>query len=133
MSPLLAPGDAIRVGPVREAPERGDIVLYLSGGAFVAHRVLHAPRPGAPGAYLVKGDFTAGGAEALPRDRILGLVLARERRGRSLDLRSRALRTLGLLASAASPWAVRSGLLLPRPLRRALKAALFRLAGVRSD
>jgi hypothetical protein len=131
MSPLLAPGDSIRVGPIRGAPRRGDIVLYLSGDVFVAHRVLRAPRGGAPDAYLVKGDFTEKGAESLPRDRILGLVLARERRGRRLDLRSGAQRAFGLLASAASPWAVRSGLLLPRPVRRALKTALFLLAGVR--
>ncbi|MCU0722861.1 MAG: S24/S26 family peptidase [Planctomycetes bacterium] len=129
MSPLLAPGDTIRVGPAEGPPRPGDIVLYLGNGTFVAHRVLRAIRAGGREGFLVKGDFTAGGAEVLSRSRVLGLVLSRDRRGRRLNLRTRTSTALGLLAARASPWAVPLGMLLPRPLRRALKAALFRLAG----
>jgi hypothetical protein len=130
MSPLLVPGDVIRVGPRPAVLEPGDIVLYRSSGRFVAHRVLRRIRSGGAERVLVKGDFTAGGAEALPPGSVLGVVLAREREGRPADLRTRASRALGLLAARVSPWAVRVGLLLPRPVRKALKAAVFRLAGV---
>ncbi|MHC4598412.1 MAG: S24/S26 family peptidase [Planctomycetota bacterium] len=133
MSPLLRPGDAIRVGAPPARLRAGDVVLYLSGDVLVAHRVIRAPagRGGSP--LLVKGDFTAGGAEFLPRSRVLGLVLSRERNGEALDLRSPPYLFLGRCLALASPWAVGLGLLLPRPVRRGLKRLLFRLFQAPSD
>ena len=130
MSPLLRPGDGIRVGPLPPKLRVGDIVLYPSGETLVAHRVLQLAPAGEANAFVVKGDFSEGGAEILQRSKCLGLVLSRERRGITLYLRSPFHLLLGRLLALASPWAVKSGLALPRPMRKAMKWALFRLFGV---
>jgi hypothetical protein len=133
MSPLLRPGDAIRVGPAPSRLRAGDVVLYLSGEVLVAHRVIRTPsaRSGSP--LRVKGDFAAGQAESLPRSRVLGLVLARDRNGERLDLRTPFHLFLGRCLALASPWAVGLGLLFPRPVRRGLKRLLFRLFNAPAD
>jgi len=121
MNPLLEAGDVILVGAPSRFPRPGDVVLYLSGGVFVAHRVIRRRRAGEAASVQVKGDFTPGGLENLPVGRVLGVVLSRQRGGHTLDLRSRRMLTLGRVIARLSPWAVRLGMSLPRPLRRGIK------------
>jgi hypothetical protein len=117
MEPWLRAGDRILVGPAPAALRPGDVVLYRSRGVFVAHRVLRA----GPREVEVKGDFTARGAQRLPRAEVLGLVLVREREGAAVDLRSPLWLSAGRVASRLSPWAVRLALALPKPARRAAR------------
>ena len=126
MSPLLRPGDAIRVGPPPARLRAGDIVIYISGDVLVAHRVIRSPAGSGRSPLMVKGDFTAGRAEPLPRSRALGLVLSRERNGEALDLRTPFHLLLGRFLALTSPWALALGFALPRPVRRAMRRVLFR-------
>lgn len=127
MQPLLCEGDVIEVWAPPRPPRTGDVVLYLSGDALVAHRVL---APSADGtALLVKGDFTSGNPERLDRDRVLGIVAARLRGGARLDLSTPFMTAAGRLLARLSPVAVPLGLSLPRPLRRGLRRVALRLLG----
>jgi hypothetical protein len=126
MHPLLEPGDVIVVEAPNRTPRAGDVVLYLSGDRFVAHRVVRSARSNGAPAVTVKGDFTPGGEEVLSLERVLGLVLARERNGGSLDLRSPLMLSMGRVLARLSPWAVRSGMMLPGPVRRSIRRSALR-------
>jgi len=86
MEPFIADGDIVTVAPLRASgPKPGDIAAFVhpvSGGVRV-HRVVKVEA----GRYLLKGDNALDADGALSRDMILGLVVRRERRGRTRDVK----------------------------------------------
>jgi hypothetical protein len=121
MTPMLRHGDFLVVQALPGAPARGDVLLYRSGPRLVAHRFLRTR-----GAlWLLKGDATAGAAEVVEKDRIVGRVVALQRGGKTRRIDRGAFRILNPLAGTLSPWL--PSLLLrtaPRPFRRLLREAL---------
>ena len=118
MWPLLRSGDVIVAEPLDGAPRAGDVLVFLVGERFVAHRFIgHF----ADGRLRMHGDFSQMEDPPLAPEAALGRVVAYERAGRRTSLDSGLPR---LLAFALPPLRRRA----PRILRSA-RAALTRAAG----
>jgi hypothetical protein len=75
MKPLLPPGCLLRIEPMTEPPEMGDIVLYQSeGGRLVSHRVIALTSEG----IQTKGDAFVSADGAVGLSQVLGKVVAVE-------------------------------------------------------
>jgi Signal peptidase, peptidase S26 len=120
MKPLLQKGARLRIIPCKEAPLRGDIVLYRApSGRLIAHRVV-----GFAGEKVrTKGDSSRTPDPLVDRGRILGLVIGAE--GRFVPLRGPLARRVGLLINRYFPRMVRY----KAALRRRLTNNPPRLAG----
>jgi hypothetical protein len=111
MFPAIRDGQMITVAPLRGAPVRtGDIVLYRHGRGVTAHRVigLRVSR-GRVVRIIARGDAAESADAPITPERLLGRVIAVERRGGrglrrarpSVVLRSRTIsRALGGVLSA---------------------------------
>lgn len=88
MSPTIRDGEAVHVRPVREEEiRRGDILFYRRRRGAAAHRVARIDRDdsGRP-LFFMKDDAMGNGPEAVPSQRVIGKVVRRERRGRTVPL-----------------------------------------------
>lgn len=86
MWPHIRHGDTVTAAPLKdgEAPRTGWIIIYFSFGKRIAvHRVLGRP---APGLFRVRGDARGGRPELVLRESVLGRIVSRKRRGRTVDL-----------------------------------------------
>ncbi len=73
MTPLLRPGDRVRVAPVGpEILRAGDVAVFRAVTGTVVHRLIGREK-GAPFRFLQKGDSTADWSWVLPGD-VLGRV-----------------------------------------------------------
>jgi hypothetical protein len=78
MWPFVRDGDRLTVAPLAGAPRLGDVVLVGGEGFGVVHRVVRV----AGGRVLTKGDALPRSDGWAPLGRVLGRVVAVERRGR---------------------------------------------------
>lgn len=87
MLPNLRDGDIILVGPPGRPYERGDVAAFITRpeGPLLVHRLLSV----AGGVFRFKGDKAARFDPPVAAEGIIGLVLAVERRGRSVRFGSR--------------------------------------------
>ncbi len=98
MFPGLLPGDLVRVAPLNENPEIGQIVIFHRVDRLVVHRVIALDRK--TGAVITKGDASLGEDDPLPPEAILGIASMR-RRGNALT----GLRPRPELARVSKDWA----------------------------
>jgi L-amino acid N-acyltransferase YncA len=99
MYPAIRAGDRCRVAAVElDSIRVGDILLATRESRLFAHRVVEV-RPGPPKAWIIKGDTLMWADPPVFAEDVLGQVIAVERKGRMLDLRSPARRRLGALAA----------------------------------
>jgi hypothetical protein len=120
MLPFLRDGDIVVVAPVGTAEIRiGDVICYQPpSGGLCLHRVIAR----AERSLVTRGDALAY-VDTVPHDAVLGLVIARERRGRAVSLGTRRGRRCGWLLARVAPAVAR---LLPpaRAVRRAGRTIL---------
>jgi signal peptidase I len=108
MKPLICAGDVVIVQPIEPAAlRRGDMVVIQSGDELITHRLVAASAAG----YYVRGDNAAYTDAVAAADQIVGRVIAVERDGQSIDVRSRRwtranrmLGRLGQIHSALYHW-----------------------------
>jgi signal peptidase I len=115
MLPFLRHGDVLHVRRLPAADVRvGDVICYApSPGRLHLHRVVARDERG----FVTRGDALPY-VEDVPATRVLGRVIARERRGRLRRLDTRAARRCNRAIVAAAPLTARV-LPLARALRRA--------------
>lgn len=105
MFPAIRAGDRCRVTSV--APETirvGDVILTTRETRLFAHRVV-AIVAGPPVQWIVKGDTLLVPDPPVVAEQILGQVIALERRGKVIDLRSAFRRRLGaVMARLSAPY-----------------------------
>ena len=114
MLPFLRHGDVLHVRPLPAAAVRvGDVICYApSPGRLHLHRVVARDERG----FVTRGD-ALGHAEVVPDATVLGMVAARERRGRLTALDTPLARWRGRVIALGAP-ALALGLPLARRLRR---------------
>jgi hypothetical protein len=122
MLPFLRAGDLIVVRPATAAEvEIGDVICYEPpSGGLCLHRVIARKDRG----FVTRGDALAY-AEVVPDATVLGLVTARERRGRWTALDTPAARWRGRVIALSAP-AIARCLPLARRLRRLGRRAVRR-------
>jgi signal peptidase I len=118
MLPFLLDGDVLVVRPVAAAGVRiGDVLCYEPpSGGLCLHRVVARKERG----FVTRGDALSY-VEDVPETAVLGVVTARERRGRSAALDTRRARGQARLIALVAP-AIACGLPLARGLRRLARA-----------
>jgi signal peptidase len=119
MLPFLLDGDLLVVQPAAVAEIRiGDVICYEPpSGGLCLHRVIAREERG----FVTRGDALTY-VETVAAGAVLGLVTARERRGRWLALDTPRARRRGRLIATAAPVLARL-LPLARWVRRAARAA----------
>jgi hypothetical protein len=120
MLPFLVDGDVLVVRPAAPAEIRiGDVICYEPpSGGLCLHRVIAREERG----FVTRGDALAY-VETVPAAAVLGVVTARERRGRRTALDTPRARRRGRLVVAIAPTLARL-LPLARWLRRIGRVAL---------
>jgi hypothetical protein len=99
MKPLLPPDCLLRIDPMTERPEMGDIVLYESeGGRLVSHRVIALTSE----RIQTKGDSFVSADGAVGLSRVIGKVVAVEEPFR-IPLDNRFMRWTGRMLGFAVP------------------------------
>jgi len=118
MLPFLRDGDIVLVRPATVAKVRiGDVICYEPpSGGLCLHRVIARKERG----FVTRGDALAY-AEVVPDPTVLGVVAARERRGRRSALDTPLARWRGRVIALAAP-ALARALPLARRLRRLARA-----------
>jgi hypothetical protein len=88
MLPTIRDGDTLIVEPAAIGQVRvGDIVLYKSGTALIAHRVESIARKSSAAASLrLRGDASESPDAPVLREQVIGRVVAVERGGRRIGL-----------------------------------------------
>src|SRR3989442_12025276 len=124
MSPLICPGDQLRLGALEGGRVRaGTIVAFRRAGALIVHRVLGDT----PAGLVTKGDALVDADEPISTRELLARVTAiRSPGGRSIDLDRRPWPWIG---GRLAPLA-RMGGAKPAP-REGLRIPLHLLAGFR--
>ena len=90
MWPTIQPGDAITVEPATATEIKlKDIVLYRTGRRVIGHRVVRIETRNGERVLLARGDAGRGAGEPVAVQQILGKVVAVEREGCKIDLKSR--------------------------------------------
>jgi signal peptidase I len=111
MFPLIRTGSLLQVQPLEMGqPRPGDVILFQSGEALVAHRLIRKePRQGNP-VLITRGDaFPWHAIERVAPDQVLGRVVSVEwRPGWTLRLDSGPGRLLGRLLAPISPFLLRA-------------------------
>jgi hypothetical protein len=108
MAPLLRPGDSVELRPADLALLRPGVVLVVEAGdGLLTHRLQRA----ADGCLWLWGDALPAPDPPVDVAALLGVVVARVRKGRRLSLEGQA-------------WALLGRALLVTALRRLLRAAL---------
>ncbi len=93
MFPLIRPGDLLTVAPVT-ALRRGDVLLsQRDDGKWVCHRLIRSTAD----SVSLRGDALSSVDRPVPRDAVLGRVIAIERDGRVRRLDGPAGRLIGIL------------------------------------
>jgi len=121
MSPLLRPGDHVLVRVVSpESLQRGDLLVTQRPEGYLTHRLVVVDELG----WHTKGDRNRRADDPISAQFIAGLVVAVERRGRSVNLRTRprrlVARFLGWLGWKETHSDSRSGVWLVRLFSRAI-------------
>lgn len=89
MAPLLRAGDEVTLLPARPAElKAGDIVTVETGSHLLTHRYWGRIPSESGHRLLTKGDRPWRGDEPWPETRLVGLVVARRRRSRTLSLQT---------------------------------------------
>jgi hypothetical protein len=101
MWPLLLPGDTALIEHGHQDWWIGDVLAYRPGNQLVIHRLL---RQLETGTLLLGGDNQPQPDPPVPREAVLGRVVAVEAQGRQFRLDGRLLRIMGLLWAGCS-WA----------------------------
>ena len=122
MVPFLLDGDVVHVRPAAtEEIAAGDVICYQAApGRLILHRVIR--RHGED--LIAKGD-ALGFTDVVDSRRLLGKVVARERRGRTTRLDTRVVRWSNRLIAWGSPTVsslVPLALLVRRRCRAAFRA-----------
>jgi hypothetical protein len=124
MKPLIRDGERIFVAREKYL-EKDDIVLAATGSGLIAHRLVGFENQ----SVLLKGDAIPGKPEEVQTASVFGRVVAVEKGGRMLDLRSRAgrafSRRLGRLSRSSAHPASEALSLVPRGLRPRLQSSFF--------
>ena len=81
MHPVIRHGDLLVVEPLKRPACPGDILLYLTCGRPVAHRLIAVESDGNEPVLILKGDSAACPDLPVRSDQVLGRVLAVERSG----------------------------------------------------
>ena len=104
MNPTIREGERITVEPVASSDVRvGDIVLYRTHRAVLAHRVMTIEsRDSAGHIFVLRGDASSTCDESAESGQILGRVVSVEREGRCVDLSSRRAKMAHKLRVCAS-------------------------------
>jgi len=94
MQPAILDGETVILAPIgTREPRRGDVVLSNQSGRLVAHRLVgFGTAAGGRTMALLRGDASASCDPPVGREAILGMVVAVDRDGRSIDLASSAAR-----------------------------------------
>jgi len=102
MLPNLRDGDIILVGPPGRPFERGDVAAFITRpeGPLLVHRLLSVD----DGVFRFKGDKAARFDPPVAAEGIIGLVLAVERRGRSVRFGGRGGKRLAAGLSRAGAY-----------------------------
>ena len=118
MLPFLLDGDVLVVRPVAATGVRiGDVLCYEPpSGGLCLHRVVARKERG----FVTRGDALSY-VEDVPEAAVLGVVTARERRGRLAALDTRRARGQARLIALVAP-AIACGLPLAPGLRRLARA-----------
>jgi len=123
MTPLIRPGDELRLAPFAgRPPALGQLVAYRRGAQLVVHRVLAV----ADGAVVTKGDALASpDPPVFPHEVVARAVAIRRADGRLVDLEAFPWRLVDRLLAGIASLAARLGLEeapSSRPRRLAWKA-----------
>lgn len=112
MAPFIRDGDTLTVEPVKPAALRLGAILFCVApdGRFLCHRVLDLKKHGATLTALTRGDALTGPREVIPETAILGLVVARERNGKSTPLDTPSARLIGRLWTFSQTWRAKAGI-----------------------
>jgi signal peptidase I len=102
MLPLLREGDAVLVAYGRDQIQRGNVVLFRQKGKLVAHRVWKITQDDGGPILVTKGDSLFTFDAPLPKERIVGRVVAVERNGRQFRLDSPGWQAAGWLIAVAT-------------------------------
>ena len=98
MTPMMRLGDWVQVEAVRRVLRVGDIVMVDAGGKAVIHRLIFITRR-----YLImQGDAVFRFDPPIVPRQVIGIVMARERNGRKVDVKSFPLRLMSFLMVAMS-------------------------------
>jgi signal peptidase I len=93
MAPMMRQGDWVWVEAVRRTLRVGDIVMVDAEGKAVIHRLIVKMRH-----YLIlQGDAIFHYDTLVAPEHVVGIVIARERKGRKQDVKSFPLRLLSFL------------------------------------
>jgi hypothetical protein len=102
MHPTIRPGESITVEPAQPAElQVGDIGLYRTKRGVIAHRVIEIHRTETP-VFLTRGDAAKAADAPVNAGQILGRVVAVERHGRVIDVKSRRAKMNQRLRSTLS-------------------------------
>jgi hypothetical protein len=83
MTPLLQPGDAVRVASLGGVePHRGALLVVRQGGHLVTHRLVGWVGAGAGRRLLLQGDACHRPDQPVAPTQLVGVVVARRRQGR---------------------------------------------------
>jgi signal peptidase I len=93
MAPMMRLGDWVQVEASSRPLRLGDIVMVDIGGKAVIHRLIYLT-----GRYLIlQGDAVFRFDVPVALGRVMGVVTARERNGRLVDIKSFPLRLMSFL------------------------------------
>ncbi len=95
MSPALRPGDQVTVRKVNPDELRlGDVVVFQSAGAFVAHRLIARSRHDGQLFLTTKGDAAPEADAPWEPSALVGVIVARRRGDGETSLETRRVRTV---------------------------------------
>jgi signal peptidase I len=103
MIPAIWPGDTVIIK--RQNPEElrsGDVVLAERDGSFVVHRVQHVRQEAGQVHFETQGDSVPQPDPVGTREQILGKVIAVQRGGRTVGIKSRRSITERIVGFALS-------------------------------
>ncbi len=98
MAPWVVPGDRVDFAAPGHRLPSGAVVIALGIRASLTHRVVGRTA----GRYLLKGDALPDFDGWFPADRIIGVAVAANRRGRTQDMLSGVNRARAIVASSLS-------------------------------
>jgi signal peptidase I len=125
MLPVIHDGDRVLVTHGCAGVRQGDVIVFRLNGLLVAHRVLHIKSGDDGLTFVTKGDNTGQVDPQVSSREIVGQVLAIERDGQHISLKTLPWRALG--------WSIAVGTLAWTRLYRLSRALKQRLLGPRPN
>ena len=100
MYPLVCTGDLLRVQPVKELPQRGDILVFHYGNVLAAHRLLDL-RQNQQGLVTsqTQGDHALHPDPPMAMEQVISRAIALQRQGQELHLDTPPWRRIGRAVS----------------------------------